>query len=66
MSKRLPNTEFDLDDPVSFDHEGARLKGVIVRVYNTRDAFHVAVNENGVVVRYEVSLDDNIALERSY
>lgn len=49
------NADFKLGDTVTFDHEGIRLTGEVVRVYNTRLLYHVLVN----CVRYLVSYDDN-------
>lgn len=42
--------DFDIGDLVSFDHDGKRLVGEVVRVYNTRELYHVAANGE----RYEV------------
>lgn len=47
--------EFDIGDIVSFDHENKRLLGKIVRVYNTRDVYHVLVDG----IRYEIDYSDN-------
>jgi len=46
---------FDLGDTVSFDHEGERLTGTVVRVYATRLNYHVEVDG----ARYEVSVPDD-------
>ena len=35
--------EFDLGEEVTFLHQGERLRGKVVRVYNTRDVYHVEV-----------------------
>ena len=43
--------QFDIGNKVSFDHNGKRLTGAIVRVYNTRDLYHVDVNGQ----RYQVN-----------
>lgn len=43
--------EFELGEQVSFDHEGLRLTGEVVRVYNTREWYHVEVAGQ----RYEVN-----------
>ena len=42
--------DFELGERVSFDHEGTRLTGEVVRVYNTREWYHVEVDGQ----RYEV------------
>lgn len=34
---------FDLGEEVTFLHQGERLQGKVVRVYNTRDVYHVEV-----------------------
>lgn len=52
--------DFDIGDQVSFLSDGERLYGRVVRVYSTRYNFHVEVDGR----RYEVSLDDDIRLER--
>jgi len=51
--------EYDLGDIVSFDHDGERLTGKVVRVYNARDFYHVEVNGQ----RYQVSFEDNLRRE---
>jgi hypothetical protein len=47
MSKRFSQLDYpedyDLGDKVSFLHEGQRLVGIVVRVYNARDDYHVEV-----------------------
>lgn len=48
--------EFDFDDIVSFNHQGSRLEGSIVRVYNTRTVYHVLVD--GKRYSVEVGVDD--------
>jgi hypothetical protein len=48
-------TEFSLGDTVSFDHDGDRLTGKVVRVYNSRLVYHVEVNGE----RYEVEVPDD-------
>jgi hypothetical protein len=58
MSRNLgpdTSTEFELGEMVSFDYEGERLTGRIVRVYSTRLDYHVEVDGN----RYEVSVPDD-------
>jgi ribosomal protein L21E len=64
MSRQIPNNDdddFDLGDIVSFDHDGERLTGEVVRVYNTRTLYHVEVNDK----RYEVEIPgDNPRKER--
>jgi hypothetical protein len=49
------STEFALGDRVSFDHEGDRLTGEVVRVYNARLAYHVEVESK----RYEVAVPED-------
>ena len=46
---------FNLGDMVSFDSDGERLTGKVVRVYNTRLLYHVEVDGR----RYEVSVPDD-------
>lgn len=53
------NNEFELGDRVSFMHEGCRLWGKVVRVYNTRTCYHVEVDGD----RYFVTLDDDMRVE---
>lgn len=48
-------SEFALGDRVSFDHNGERLTGKVVRVYNTRLTYHVEVNGQ----RYEVNVGED-------
>ncbi len=53
MSRKLDreySSDFELGDRVSFLHEGERLVGNVVRVYNTRLVYHVEVKGR----RYEV------------
>ena len=62
-----PQTGFEIDDRVSFLHEGRRLTGIVVRVYNTfpwrsmerwrstRDHYHVEVDGR----RYDVHPDED-------
>lgn len=42
--------EFELHDAVTFTLEGKRVTGVVVRVYNSRDLYHVSVGNE----RYQV------------
>lgn len=49
------SADFDLGDTVSFDHEGERLTGKVVRVYSTRLLYHVEVDGN----RYAVEVPDD-------
>ena len=54
-------SDFDLGDEVSFLCDGLRLYGEVVRVYNTRDNYHVEVDGR----RYFVSRqDDDMRRER--
>jgi len=57
MSKLLDycTTTFDMGERVSFNHDGVRLSGIVVRVYNTRDLYHVEVDGQ----RYEVDPRDD-------
>jgi len=49
----------ELGDKVSFYHDGERLFGEVVRVYNSRHLFHVMVDGS----RYEVDTGDDIRVE---
>lgn len=52
--------DFELDERVSFIHDGVRLYGIVARVYNTRTLYHVEVNGQ----RYSVSpADDDMRRE---
>lgn len=56
MSRVLDRSEydpgdFDLGERVAFNHEGVRLSGIVVRVYNTRDLYHVEVHGRRYLVR---------------
>lgn len=58
MSKcigRDNSTYFVIGEWVTFDHQDRRLTGQVVRVYNSRQIYHVDVNG----VRYEVSVDED-------
>lgn len=62
MSKLIENNNFNLNDYVSFDYNGSRLFGTVVRVYNTQDFFHVQVGAK----RYEVNINcDELRHEES-
>lgn len=59
MSKKLEDfndTDFMIGEIVSFDHRGVRLKGTVVRAYNSRLIYHVQVNGDRYEV--EVGVDD--------
>ena len=66
MSRMLSKSEYpsdvyDLGDRVSFLHEGERLVGTVVRVYSSRELYHVEVGGR----RYEVDTScDDMRLER--
>lgn len=49
------STEFSLGECVSFDYEGQRLTGKVVRVYASRLLYHIEVNGD----RYEVEVPDD-------
>lgn len=49
------STEFSLGETVSFDNDGDRLTGKVVRVYSTRLLYHVEVDGE----RYEVEVPDD-------
>ena len=55
-----PDTYFELGEMVYFDHGEYRLKGEVVRVYNTRAVYHVEVDGK----RYRVRLSDNPRRDR--
>lgn len=48
-----PSQEFSIGDRVSFLYDCERLEGEVVRVYNTRENYHVEVDG----VRYSVNRD---------
>lgn len=54
-----PSDDFGLGDGVSFEHNGMRLYGIVVRVYNSRDWYHVEVHGQ----RYEVGREDQMRRE---
>lgn len=49
------NMDYSLGETISFDHEGTRLEGTIVRVYNTRMVYHVQVGDR----RFEVLVPED-------
>ncbi len=50
--------DFELGETVAFDHNGDRLIGKVVRVYNTRLVYHIEVEGRRY---YEVEVpDDNL------
>lgn len=49
------STVFELGEIVSFNYEGERLIGRVVRVYNSRLFYHVEVDG----ARYEVEVPDD-------
>ncbi len=49
------STEFELGEVISFDFEGRRLVGKVVRVYSTRLLYHVEVDGK----RFEVEVPDD-------
>lgn len=58
MSRNLgpdTSTDFSLGEIISFDHDGDRLSGKVVRVYNTRLLYYVEVDGD----RYEVAVPDD-------
>lgn len=68
MSRLINNFDtYEIGDIVSFDpppyvfNPEKRLTGKVVRVYNSRDLYHVEVDG----FRYEVSLSDRIRRETS-
>lgn len=55
-TSEYPPREYELDDKVTFAHEGGHLTGKVVRVYNTREWYHVEVDHR----RYEVHVTEII------
>lgn len=54
-NSRHDGTDFILGDTVSFTHEGHRLVGIVVRVYNSRTLYHIEVDGD----RYEVAVPND-------
>lgn len=59
MSRLVDRSEYDdnfeLEERISFLYEGTRLTGVVARVYNTREWYHVEVAGR----RYSVNARDD-------
>jgi hypothetical protein len=56
------SSDFELGDIVEFDspYGGGRLRGEVVRVYNSRNVYHVEVDGERYSVRTDSGNQDNV------